>query len=116
MTFLWCGRSNIGPNEENSLHTGSLSHSLVLDRLESLMISGSASFSVFNQEKIGVKIQHQMEVLNPICMAPNMTVLTKITIWILILHCLTKRNGVNRTFPLAKQDINRGSRYEPENN
>ena len=27
-----------------------------------------------------VKIQHQMEVLNPIYMAPNMTALTKMTI------------------------------------
>ena len=27
-----------------------------------------------------VKIQHQMEVLNPIYIAPNMTVLTKMTI------------------------------------
>ena len=27
-----------------------------------------------------------------------------------------KRNGVNRMFPFAKRDINRGSRYEPKNN
>ena len=27
-----------------------------------------------------VKIQHQMEVLNPVYMAPNMTVLTNMTI------------------------------------
>ena len=53
-----------------------------------------------------------MEVLNPIYMAPNMTVLTKF--WIFILHCLMKRDGVNRMFPFAKRDINRGSRYEPK--
>ena len=39
-----------------------------------------------------------MEVLNPIYMAPNMTVLTKT----FILHCVMKRDGVNRMFPFAK--------------
>ena len=56
-----------------------------------------------------VKMQHQMEVLNRIYMAPNMTPLTKMTkrqkSWILILHCLMKRDGVDRMFPFAKQDI-----------
>ena len=63
-----------------------------------------------------VKIQHQMEVLNPIYMAPNMTVLTKMKIWIFILYCLMKCDGVNWMVPFAKRDINRGSRYEPKNN
>ena len=80
ITFFWCGRNKIGPNKENSVPSGSSPHSLVLDRLESLVIYGSAFFSVFNQKKMWVKIQHQMEVLNPIYMAPNMTALTKITI------------------------------------
>ena len=42
-----------------------------------------------------------MEVLNPIYMAPNMTVLTKT----FILHCVMKRDGVNRMFPFAKWGI-----------
>ena len=69
-----------------------------------------------------VKIQHQMEVLVPIYMAPNMTALTKMTkrqnFWIFILHCLMKRrDGVDRMFPFAKRDISEwGSRYEPKNN
>ena len=68
-----------------------------------------------------VKIQHQMEVLNPIYMAPNMTALTKMTkrqkFWIFILHCLIKRDSVNRMFPFAKRDITEcSSRYEPKNN
>ena len=67
------------------------------------------------------KIQHQMEVLNLIYMAPSMTALTKITkrqkSWIIILHCLMKRVGVDRTFPFAKRDISEwGSRYKPKNN
>ena len=72
-----------------------------------------------------VKIQRQMDkvikVLNPINMAPNMTALTKMTkrqkFWIFILHCLMKRDGVDRMFPFAKRDISEwGSRYEPKNN
>ena len=66
-----------------------------------------------------VKIQHQMEVLNPIYMAPNMTALTKMTkrqkFWIFILHCLMKRDGVDRMFPLIKWDISEwDSGYEPK--
>ena len=56
-----------------------------------------------------VKIQHQMEVLKPIYMAPNMTALTKMTkrqkFWIFNLHCIIKRDGVDRMFPFAKRDI-----------
>ena len=68
-----------------------------------------------------VKIQHQMEVLNPIRMAPNMTGLTKTTkrkkFWIFILHCLMKRDGVVRIFPFAKWGVNEwNSRYEAKNN
>ena len=68
-----------------------------------------------------VKMQHQMEVLNPIYIAPNMTVLTKITIrqkfWIFILHCLMKRDSVDRMFSFAKRDISEwGSKYEPKIN
>ena len=54
-------------------------------------------------------MQHQMEVLNPIYMAPNLTELTKITkrqkFWIFISHCLMKRNGVDRMFLFKKRDI-----------
>ena len=50
-----------------------------------------------------------MEALDPIYMAPNMAALTKMTkrlkFWIFILHCLVKRDGVDRMFPFAKQDI-----------
>ena len=81
MTFLWCDRNKTGPNQENSVPSGSSSHSLMLDRLESLVIYESALFSVFNQKKMWVKIQHQMEALNLIYMAPNMTVLTNVTIF-----------------------------------
>ena len=42
--------------------------------------------------------------------------LQKRQFWILILHCLMKRDSVNRMFPFAKWDINRCSRYEPKNN
>ena len=70
----------IGPNQENSLPSGLSSLSLVLDRLGNLMIEGSAFFPLFNQKKMWVRIQHQMEVLNPIYMASNMTALSKITI------------------------------------
>ena len=48
-----------------------------------------------------VKMQHQMEVLNPIYMAPNMTVLTKTTILNIHFHCVMKRDGVDRMFPFA---------------
>ena len=80
LTLLWCDRNKIGPNQENSIASGSSSHTLVLDRLGSLIIKGSAFFPPFNQKKMWVKIQHQMEVLYPIYMAPNRTALTKITI------------------------------------
>ena len=68
-----------------------------------------------------LKMQHQMEVLNPIYLTPNMTVLTKITkrqkLWICILHSVMKHDGVDRVFPFAKQDISEwGSGYEPKNN
>ena len=68
-----------------------------------------------------VKIQHQMEVLKPIYMAPNMTALTKMTkrqkFWIFILHCLMKNDGVDRMFPFPESGISEwGSRYEPKNN
>ena len=68
-----------------------------------------------------VKIQHQIEVLNPINIAPNMTALTNMTkrqkFWTFILHCLMKSDGVHRMFPFAKRDISEWvSRYEPKNN
>ena len=68
-----------------------------------------------------VKMQHQMEVLNPSYIAPTMTALTKMTkrqkFWIFILHCLMKRDGVDRMFPFVKRDISKwGSRYELKNN
>ena len=34
--------------------------------------------------------------------------------WIFILHCLMKRDGVDKMFPFAKQDIEWGSKYEPK--
>ena len=52
-----------------------------------------------------VKIQHQMEVLNSIYMAPNMTALTQMTILNIFLHCLTKRDSVDGMFPFTKRDI-----------
>ena len=62
-----------------------------------------------------------MEVLNPLYMARNMTAPTKMTtiqkILILILHCVMKRDGVDRMFPFAKRDISKWRlRYEPKNN
>ena len=67
-----------------------------------------------------VKMQYQMEVLNPIYMAPNMTALTKMTkrqkLWIFILHSLIKCDGADRMFPFAKQNSEWGSGYEPKNN
>ena len=33
-----------------------------------------------------------------------------------ILHCLMKRDGVDKMLPLAKQDSEWGSKYEPKNN
>ena len=61
-----------------------------------------------------------MEVLHTIYMAPNMTVLTRMTIlnihftfWIFLMNC----DGVDRMFPFAKQDISEwSSRYVPERN
>ena len=54
-------------------------------------------------------------------MAPNMTALTKMTkgqrFGIFILHCLMKRDGVDRMFPFSKRDISEwGSKYQPKNN
>ena len=68
-----------------------------------------------------VRIQHQMEVLNRIYMAPNMTALTKKTkaqkIWIFVLHFLMKCDDVDKMFPFEKRGISEwGSRYEPKNN
>ena len=35
----------------------------------------------------------------------------------LILHCLLKRDGVDRIFPFSKRDISEGgSKYDPKNN
>ena len=81
MTLLWCSRNNIGLNHENSVPSSSSSHSLVLNRLGSLIMYELAFFPVFNDKKIRVKIQHQMEDLNTIYMASNMTALTKMTIF-----------------------------------
>ena len=68
-----------------------------------------------------VKIQHQMEALNPINMAPNMAALTKMKtrqkFRILMLHCLIKSDGDDAMFLFAKRDISEwGSRHEPKNN
>ena len=56
-----------------------------------------------------VKIQHQMDVLNPVYVAPNMIVLTKMTkrqkFWIFISHCLMKRECVDRMLPFPKEDV-----------
>ena len=79
MTLLWCGRNKTVSNHENSVPCGSLSYILVLDRLGGLVMQGTALLSVFNQKKRWFKIQHQMEVLNPIHIAPNMTALAKMT-------------------------------------
>ena len=118
MLLLSCSRNNIGPNHENSVPCGSLSHFLVLDRLGALLIQGSAFFSAFNQKKMWVKIQRQMDkvikVLNPINMAPKMTALTKMTkkqkFWIFILHCLMKSDGaetlVNEVQDMSQKIIN----------
>ena len=47
-------------------------------------------------------------------MAPN-KIDKKQTLWIFILHCLMKRDGVDKIFPFAKQDISEwGSKYEPK--
>ena len=68
-----------------------------------------------------VKIQHQMEVLNPTYMEPNMTALTKMTkrqkSWIFIFHCVMKLYGVDGMFRFAKQYICKCNlRYEQKNN
>ena len=68
-----------------------------------------------------VKIQHQSEVLSPIYDAPNLTALKKMTkrqkIWIFILHCLMKCDGVDKMFPFAKRDTSEWRwRYELKNN
>ena len=60
-----------------------------------------------------------MEILNPIYMAPNITVLLKMTILNIhfALFCLMRHCGVNRMFPLPKRDISEWDlRYEPKNN
>ena len=45
-----------------------------------LLISGSAFFPGFSQNKIWVKKLYQTEVLKPIHIAPKMTALTRMTI------------------------------------
>ena len=61
-----------------------------------------------------VEIELQMEVLNLNYMAPK-KMTKRQTFWIFILHCLMKREGVNKMFPFAKQDISEwGSKYEPK--
>ena len=63
-----------------------------------------------------LKIQHQMEVLNPVYVVPNMTVLSKITILNIHLPCLMKRDGVGGMFPFVNRDISELClRYEPKN-
>ena len=54
-------------------------------------------------------------------MSPKMPALTKMTkiqkILIFILHCLMKRDGVDRMIPFAKRDISEwDSKYEPKHN
>ena len=52
LQVLSCDPSdNIGPNQEKSVTSGSSSHSLMPDRLESLVVYESAFFSLFNQKK-----------------------------------------------------------------
>ena len=58
-----------------------------------------------------------MEVLNPICMAPNKNDKKKKFFFeYSILHCLTKLDGVDKMFPFAKQGSEWGLKYEPKNN
>ena len=62
-----------------------------------------------------------MEILNPIYKAANITALTKMIkmqkYWIFILHCLMKRDSVDRMFPSEKRDISEwGSKYESKYN
>ena len=110
MTLLWCGRNKIGPNQENCVPSGSSSHSLVCDRPDSLVIEGSV--------KRRWELKHNTKWKSWIQFIWHLTwqCLQKWQFWIFILHCLMKRDGVNRMFPFAKWDINRGSRYEPKNN
>ena len=53
-------------------------------------------------------------------MVPNVTALTEMSVSIFFfffLHCILKRDGVERMFPFTKRDNNkRGSRYDPRNN
>ena len=119
MTLLWCGRNKIDPNHENSVPCGSLLHFLVLDRFGGLIIEVPALFSVCNQKKMSVQIQHETEVLNPIYMEPNMTARAKKTkrqkFWIFILHCLMKHDGVDRIFPFAKRNISEAAVWKMVN-
>ena len=54
-----------------------------------------------------VKTQHQMEVLNPIYLTPNMIALTKMTkrqkLWIFILLSLMKHDGLIEYFHLQNR-------------
>ena len=62
-----------------------------------------------------VKIQHQMEVLNPVDMTRNMTALMKWQYCIFILHCVMKHDGVAGKFSFPKQDNSEwGSRNDPK--
>ena len=54
-----------------------------------------------------VKTQHQMEVLNPVYLTPNMIALTKMTkrqkLWIFILLSLMKHDGLIEYFHLQNE-------------
>ena len=93
-----------------------------LEGLESFVLVFLCAYKhVFLFCFLWVKIQHQMEILNPIYVAANITARTKMTkrqkYWIFILHCLMKRDSVDRMFSFAKRDISEwGSKYAPKIN
>ena len=82
------------------------------ERLKSFVVVFLCTYkNGFSFVFLWVEIQHQMEVLNPVYMAPNKDD-KKTKVWIFILHCLMKRDGVDKMFPFEKQDSEWGSTYE----
>ena len=79
MTLLWCGKNKI--KKSRNLCTVwfiiTLSGPWWTRKFNNIRVG---IFLLYNQKKMYVKMQHQMEVLNSIYMTSNMTALTKMII------------------------------------
>ena len=98
MALLWCGRTKIGPNHENSVRRGPWHY-----------------FQYLTKRKCELRYNIKWKSWIQFIWHLTWQCLQKWQFWIFILHCLMKRDGVDRMFPFIKWDISEwDSGYKPK--